>query len=114
MRFQEKPEDRETLRRLLRQWEVEPTLPLRFREEVWARIRLAEQRSGAGQDVWSAVRDWIAHRGLRPAFAVVLTSVLLVAGAALGWTEARKDVVQVREELGQRYAQSVDPYRRFH
>ncbi len=91
------------LSRLLGQWQVNEPLPPRFQERVWKRIEAAE----------APARDpasWFAALFLRPAFATVAATLLLLAGATAGYLRAGHDVAHWDKELSQRYVASLNPY----
>ena len=48
----------------------------------------------------------------RPAVAVAYATVLLIAGVAAGYWQARNQTAHLDDELGTRYVQSVDPYQK--
>src|SRR5437867_4316007 len=103
-------ENPEPVRKLLREWKVNAPLPPQFAEGVWRRIERADV---AGKpSLWVALRHWLSTAVPRPAVAVGYVTVLLVAGVATGYVQARNETVRVKGELGVRYVQSVDPYQK--
>lgn len=104
-------ENRESLRHLMREWTVNDPLPPRFQEGVWRRIQQSET-SPSRPAAWERVQAWLAAVRIRPAFALVYVSVLLVAGMAGGYWQALERTAQLDRELGRRYVQSVDPYQK--
>ena len=105
-------ENPEPLRKLMREWQVNEPLPPRFQEGVWRRIQQAEATPVTTTTLWSDFRSWLATVTPRPAFAVAYLSVLLVAGMAAGYWQARQNTAHLDNELGTRYVQSVDPYQK--
>ena len=101
-------EDDRRLSEALREWKVDASLPLRFREQVWRRIEQPEKEAMPG--VWVALRHWIEMTLSRPALAVSYVAVLLAVGAGIGWTEAQSETKRADAALGMRYVQSIDPY----
>ena len=100
----------EALRTLLREWKVETTLPPRFQERVWRRIEREDARPATTVSAWALLKNWIANVLPRPALATAYVSVLLAAGAGVGWTQARNESSRVNSQLSTRYVQTVDPY----
>lgn len=107
-------ENPEPLRKLLREWNVNEPLPPRFQENVWRRIEQAEISTAPIPTTtgWALVKAWLAAMLPRPALAVAYLSVLLVAGMAAGYWQARQTTAHLDNELGTRYVQSVDPYQK--
>jgi hypothetical protein len=102
-------EDDANLSQVLREWEVESSLPPRFQEQVWKRIDQAEARKPQG--VLAALASWIDTAFRRPAVAYVYMAVLLFVGLGAGYWRAQDTVSQSQSEWRARYVQSVDPYR---
>jgi len=86
---------------LLRQARVAPGLPPRFQENVWRRIEDAE--APAGQGSWL---DMLASLILRPRFALMAATVLLLAGILAGTWEGRQ---MARHDAQMNYLSSVMP-----
>jgi hypothetical protein len=107
-------ENPEPLRRLMREWKVNEALPPRFQENVWRRIEQAESHPAPllATTGWALFKAWLVARLPRPALAVAYLSVLLVAGMAAGYWQARQTTAHLDNELGTRYVQSVDPYQK--
>lgn len=95
---------------LLDEWTVQAGLPSHFEEQVWRRIEREESQPNTSQGLSTALRRWIASRLPRPALAFAYCGILLVAGAGIGWTQARHANSQVTSQLSQRYVNSVDPF----
>ncbi len=103
-------ENPEPFRKLLREWRVTTPLPPRFAEGVWRRIE--RTRVAVKLSLWDALQHWLSTALPRPAVAVAYVTVLLVAGVAAGYMQARNETVRLKGELGTRYVQSVDPYQK--
>ena len=99
----------EALRGVLREWRVDPPLPPRFQEQVWQRIRRAENE--AGSVPWTGLSRFLERAWLRPRIAFACLSVFLALGMAAGALAAQAKTSRLNAELGSRYVQSVDPYR---
>src|SRR5450759_4472875 len=91
------------LRSVLRQWQVNETLPPRFQERVWKRIEAAELPV-------RETKSWFAALFLRPAFATVAATLLLLAGFTTGYLRANHDAARMDEQLAHRYVFSMNPY----
>jgi len=102
----------EKLRKVLKEWRTDASLPPRFQEAVWRRIEQAErtQTRTAKPSVWAAVADWIETMLPRPAIAASCLVALLALGAATGWAQARHETHRVGDKLSVSYIRSVDPY----
>ena len=107
----EKPEP---LHRVLSEWRVTEPLPPRFQEGVWRKIQQAEAsgKPVATVTAWMMFKAWFAAALPRPAVAVAYLSVLLVAGMAAGYRQARQATAHLDNELGLRYVQSIDTYQK--
>ncbi len=103
------PED-ESLSRVLREWKVKTPLPPRFQEQVWRRLEHREEQA----PVWVLLARRIGAALARPSLAVSYVSVLLIAGLAAGYWQARITRAHVEENMGTRYVQMMDPYQRSH
>lgn len=104
------PGHNESLRRLLRKWELSDPLPAAFQAEVWHRISVSARRESAPR-VWSSLALWLEHLLARPRLAAGYVALLLIVGLTAGWSQARRETAQWDDRLGWRYVQSVDPYR---
>ncbi|PYK99225.1 MAG: hypothetical protein DME19_09420 [Verrucomicrobia bacterium] len=111
MKNKESGHDDEPLRTLLKEWKTTPTLPPRFQEQVWRRIKRSEKRTAAPISLAEALRNWIATVLPRPALAVSYLLVVLAIGATVGWAQARQETSRVGDKLSARYVRSVDPYK---
>lgn len=107
-------ENPDPLRRVLSEWRVTEPLPPRFQAGVWRKIQQAEAsgKPVATATAWMLFKAWLAAALPRPAVAVAYLSVLLVAGMAAGYRQARQTTAHLDNELGSRYVQSVDPYQK--
>ena len=91
------------LKEALRSWQVNEPLPPRFQQRVWQRIEDAE----------SPVREtpsWFAAFFMRPAFATVVATLLLLVGLTAGYLRANHDVSRMDDQLAHQYIASVNPY----
>lgn len=100
--------DEEQLSKLLKEWRADVSLPPRFQEAVWQRID--RDRSSARLSGWAAIAHWINNALPRPALAAAYMAILLALGLTAGWAEARQTTAHVKDELGNRYVQALDPY----
>jgi hypothetical protein len=102
----------DALRKVLKEWRTDASLPPRFQEAVWRRIEQAERTParGATPSVWAVVADWIETVLPRPAIAAACLVALLAIGAATGWAQARHETNRVGDQLSVSYIRSVDPY----
>ena len=107
-------ESPDPLRKVLREWRVTEPLSPRFQEGVWRRIQQVDVSATAATTttVWTMFKEWLAMAMPRPALAVAYLSVLLLAGMAGGYWQARQRTAHMDSELGTRYVQSVDPYQK--
>ena len=86
---------------LLRQSRSSPSLPPRFQENVWRRIEDSE--AVTKPDTWL---DALAALLLRPRFAVVTVTVLVIAGALLGVREGNQ---MAQKDAQSQYIAAVAP-----
>jgi anti-sigma-K factor RskA len=101
----------EALRKLLKEWRTDASLPARFQETVWRRIERAEHsRRTALPSVWTTIGHWIGTVLPRPALATSYVAVLLALGVTAVWAHARRETTHLKDELGQRYIRALDPY----
>ena len=101
----------EALRKVLKEWRTDATLPPRFQEAVWRRIEHAEPTSAPTMpSAWAVIAHWIGTMLPRPALAASYVAVLLVIGVTAGWTQGRAETERVKGELGERYVRVLDPY----
>src|SRR2546423_15571143 len=101
-------EPNDALSKLLRDWNVSAELPPRFQEEVWQRV--ARSAVPAKPHLWTEFLNWLDRALPSRAFAASYLSILLFAGVAAGYWRGQERAAQVRNEMGSRYVQSVDPY----
>ena len=94
----------------LADWRVREPLPPRFQEQVWRRI--ADAGAEARMTPWTAFENWLRLAFARPAIALACGVVLLGVGSGTGWWQAREKSAHIQSELGSRYVQSLDPYRK--
>jgi hypothetical protein len=103
------PEENDRLSGVLREWVVDAPLPPRFADQVWHRIARAE--SGAQGSAWSDLVRSLGRSLQRPKVAYSYAAVLLALGVVGGSWTAHLKTSRMESALGQRYVQSVDPYR---
>jgi len=101
-------EPNESLSKVLKDWKVTTPLPPRFQEQVWQRISRTELP--AKPHLWTELLTWLDYCLPRRALAASYLFVLLLAGVAGGYWRGQERAAQVRDEMGSRYVQSVDPY----
>src|SRR4026209_849856 len=91
----------DALRKGLKEWRTDASLPPRFQEAVWRRIEQAERAPAttAMPSVWAVVADWIERVLPRPATAASCLVFLLAIGAATGWAQARPEPSRVGDQL---------------
>src|SRR5258708_5839760 len=105
------PQYDEALRKLLKEWRTDASLPQRFQETVWRKIERAEHpHTTALPPLWIAIGHWIGTVLSRPALAASYVTVLLGIGVTAGWAQAQRETTYMKDELGQRYVQALDPY----
>jgi len=90
------------LHELLRGSRPAPAPPPRFRQNVWRRIEDAE--APVKSETWL---DALATLILRPRFALVATTILLLTGIFAGTLEGRQ---AVRHDAQMNYLASVAPH----
>jgi hypothetical protein len=93
---------------LLREWKLEDTLPPRFGDRVWQRLARREKEASSG--AWWEWLGWIRQALTRPPVAASYVAILLVAGLAAGYWQARSEEARTEEQLGARYVQMLDPF----
>ena len=98
----------EPLRKLLKEWRTENSLPPRFQEAVWRRIERVQ--SPVLPSLRSVIAHWIGAVLPRPALAASYMAALLTVGVTAGWAQAHQSNAHVRDELAQRYVRVLDPY----
>ena len=91
------------LSRLLRDWRVNEQLPPRFQERVWNRIEAVEAPA-------REIKPWFATLFLKPAFATVAATLLMLAGLTTGYLRANHDSSRMDQQLAHRYVASMNPY----
>ena len=91
------------LSRILASWQVSETLPPRFQERVWKRIEAAESPATEG-------KSWFAALFLKPAFATVVATLMLLGGLTAGYLRAGHDTARWDAQLSQRYVVVMNPY----
>lgn len=86
---------------LLRQSRSSPSVPPRFQENVWRRIEDSEAVTRS--DTWL---DAVAALILRPRFALIAATILLITGAAFG---AREGNLTAKRDAHAQYITAVAP-----
>lgn len=109
MKPENETESEEALDKLLRAWQVEPTLPPRFQDGVWQRIARAE--APAAETVWAKLGRLAESVLPRPRAAYAYVVVLLLAGGAAGTWAAQVKNNRIDGELRTRYLQTLAPFR---
>lgn len=97
------------LRSVLREWVVDTPLPPRFQEQVWKRIARTEALPALG--LWNGVSRWLDAVLPRPKVAFAYIAALMILGVAAGAITAQVKSSHLNAALGERYVQSIDPYR---
>ena len=100
----QEPEKRDGLDQLLAEWTVDASLPPRFQEGVWRRIRSAEE--GVETGFWARLLAALP----RPKIAVSYVVVVLLAGIVAGSMTAQFQARHLKQALSARYVHSIDPY----
>jgi hypothetical protein len=108
MNTNESSGDDKALRKLLKEWRMEASLPPRFQDFVWQRIERTQ--APPSPSILEVIAHWFATVIPRPAFAVCYMIVLLAGGAAFGWEHARQETTHIKDNLSQRYVRALDPY----
>jgi hypothetical protein len=98
--------ERDSLGRLLNEWQVAAELPPRFQENVWRRIELGQ----AQEPLWRLAARRLMELLARPSLAASYVTILLVSGLGAGLWQARSANAQADEALSSRYVHLVDPY----
>ena len=93
----------EKLQQLLQEWQTNEPLPPQFQEHVWRRIDQAQTPS-------RAPLPWFVALFLRPAFATVAATLLLLGGLAVGYLQADRVSAQWKDQLAHRYVTLMNPY----
>lgn len=94
-----KPTDDAPLNALLEEWKVKPSLPPRFREQVWRRVERAGAATSPSPTLATVFGHWISTLLPRPALAAAYLTVLLAIGAGVGWNQARQESARVTSHL---------------
>lgn len=97
------------LSKVLREWRADVDLPPGFQASVWRRIdaATAQPPRRAFAEVWIA---WFNRFVARPQMAAAYIALLIMIGVTAGWTQGQREVSRVRDQLGQRYIATLDPY----
>ena len=108
MKTNEQGNHDEALRKVLKEWRTDASLPPRFQEGVWRRIERAQ--APAAPSVWATIAHWIGMVLPRPALAASYVAILLAIGVTVGWAQGHQQTARVKDELSQRYVRVLDPY----
>src|SRR5438477_12682122 len=108
MKTNESSNHDEALRKVLKEWRTDASLPPHFQEGVWRRIERAQ--TPVAPSVWSVIAHWIGTALPRPALAASYVATLLAIGVTVGWAQAHQETARVKDELSQRYVRVLDPY----
>jgi hypothetical protein len=109
MNRNERSENDEPLRKVLRQWTVDASLPFRFQEQVWHRIAQAQSQP----TLWTLLGSTLStlqRSFARPQFAFAYMAILLVLGVMAGAWTAQIKTSRLDSDMGRRYVQSLDPF----
>ena len=98
----------EALRKVLKEWRTDASLPPRFQEGVWRRIERAQTPTALS--VWAIIAHWIGTVLPRPALAATYLATLLAIGVTVGWAQGHQQTARVKDELSERYVRMLDPY----
>jgi len=98
----------EALRKVLKEWRTDASLPPRFQEGVWRRIE--REQAPVAPSVWAVIAHWIGTVLPRPALAATYLATLLAIGVTVGWAQGHQQTARVKDELSQRYVRVLDPY----
>lgn len=111
MKTSESGDDNQALRKVLKEWRTDASLPPHFQEHVWQRIERAKANQAATPSMRHVVAHWIGTILPRPALAVSYVAILVAIGLTAGWVEGRRKDARVKNNLSQRYVGLLDPYR---
>lgn len=95
---------------LLKEWRADGDLPAGFQTAVWARIDRAASARRVSNPFGAAVLEWFNQLVARPQVAVASIALFVVVGMTAGWTQGRREVARVEQELAQKYVQTINPY----
>jgi hypothetical protein len=101
-------QENDPLRARLGDWKITKTLPPRFIEEVWRRIKQREPGAKAG--AWDSWQGWLEGLFARKAVALAYVTVLVAAGLTAGYARGQAQEQRGNAQLAARYVQSIDPY----
>ena len=101
--------DDQPVRKVLREWVVDPALPPRFEEHVWQRIARREAQVTANP--WTFLVHWIQNALSRSTVAASYVALLLFLGLTVGYWQAQKMNWRLTQAARDSYVQVVDPYR---
>jgi hypothetical protein len=99
------PEHDQRLKALLREWQPEADLPVRFESEVWHRIALNEEKRS---NFWSF--EWLFRITCQPRLAFAIVAIAVVLGTGLANWQAQRNYRHEMAASKSRYILSVDPF----
>lgn len=107
-----KPEDQnnESLSNLLKEWRPNTDLPPGFQASVWNRIDAKKGEPAISQPMWKAISVWFTQFAARPHVAAGYIAVFVLIGMTVGWTQGRREITRIHDDLAKRYVQTLDPY----
>jgi len=108
MKTNEPSKHDEALRKVLREWRTDVSLPPLFQEGVWRCIERAQ--APTAPSVWASIAHWFGTVLPRPALAASYVATLLAIGVTVGWAQGHRQTARVKDELSHRYVQVLDPY----
>jgi len=94
------------LRKVLQSWEVEASLPPRFKEEVWRRIGQSERTH---PPLWASFSEWMGLLSTRRTWAGAYIAVVLLIGVAAGLVSAEGYRAEAEKNWQAAYVESVSP-----
>src|SRR5438132_831143 len=108
MKQENSSERDDAVRKLLREWKIEESLPPRFGERVWQRI--AREEAQASANLWIMLANRVGRALRRPSLAAGYVTLLLALGVMAGYWQARNERAHALHALSSRYVQMIDPY----
>jgi len=99
------PEHDPRLTALLREWQPEADLPVRFESEVWHRIALNEEKRSSWVNF-----DWLFRITCQPRLAFAIVAIAVLVGTSLANWQALRSYDHEMAASKSRYIHSVDPF----
>lgn len=103
-------ESDDQLNKALSEWKVYASLPPRFQESVWRQIEKPANVPSPITSVVSRLTAWVPFLSPRPSIVIAYIALFLSVGVTLGWKQADQANKRIKDELGERYVRSLDPY----